>query len=70
MSQNAQKYAPRKDLKEPIAEGLEEIFGIRNILKTRQRTKEIVSKFSKSAPESSNSLENKSTQASPTKVLF
>jgi len=58
MSQNAQKYAPRKELKEPIAEGMREIFNSRNASEARQIFKEVASRFSKSAPEFSKWLEN------------
>ena len=51
MSQNAQQYAPKKNLREPIAESMKDIFNSRSCLEAKQRVKEAVLKFNKSAPE-------------------
>jgi len=50
MSQNAQSYAPKKTLKEPIAESMREIFNSRNMTEARERTKEVVLRFSFISP--------------------
>lgn len=57
MTQNALAYAPKRSLREPIAEAMKEIFNSRSMQEARQRTKEIVQRFTKSAPEFVNWLE-------------
>jgi putative transposase len=57
MSQNAQSYAPRQVLKEPIAIAMRDIFNSPNLSDAKQKSNEIKMNFSKSAPEFTKWLE-------------
>jgi putative transposase len=51
MSQNAQSYAPKKSMREDIANSMRDIFHSRNLDEARARVKEIQANFEKSAPD-------------------
>ena len=51
MSQNAQSYAPKKHLRESIAEGMRDIFNSPTLLVAETMVKEVSNKFAKVAPE-------------------
>lgn len=57
MIQNALAYAPKKSLRESIAEAMKEIFSSRTMSEAKQRVQEIGKRFAKSAPEFVNWLE-------------
>ena len=58
MSQNAQSYAPKKSLKEPIGQAMRDIFNSPDLDDAKQRAKTTAEKFMKKAPEFSSWLEN------------
>lgn len=58
MSQNAQSYAPKKSLKEPIAQAIRDIFNSSDLNGAKQKANEISRQFIKIAPEFSSWLEN------------
>ena len=51
MSQNAQSYAPKKSLREPIAQAMKDIFNSPDLNSAKQNAIEISKKFTKCAPE-------------------
>lgn len=51
MTQNALAYAPKKSLREPIAEAMKEIFNSRSLEEGKARVREIAERFAKTAPE-------------------
>lgn len=51
LSQNAQRYAPKKHLKEEVAGAMRDIFNSPTLSAAEQMVKEVSSRFSKSAPE-------------------
>jgi putative transposase len=57
MIQNALAYAPKRTLREPIAEAMKEIFTSRSLQEARERTREVAERFTKPAPEFVNWLE-------------
>ena len=57
MSQNAQSYAPKKSLKEPIAIAMKDIFNSSDLISAKQKTVHIIESFSKAAPEFASWLE-------------
>lgn len=63
MSQNAQSYAPKQSLKEPIAIAMREIFNSSDLIRAKQKAAEIAKSFNKSAPEFSSWLENNIEEA-------
>jgi len=58
MSQNAQSYAPKKSLKEPIAIAMRDIFNSSDLVSAQQKALNISKNFEKNAPEFSSWLEN------------
>ena len=58
MSQNAQSYAPKKSLKEPIGQAMRDIFNSPDLNNAKQRAEETAINFMKKAPEFSSWLEN------------
>jgi len=58
MSQNAQSYAPKKSLKEPIGQAMRDIFNSLDLDNAKQRAEATVKSFMKKAPEFSSWLEN------------
>jgi transposase-like protein len=58
MSQNAQSYAPKKSLKEPIGQAMRDIFNSPDLNNAKQRAIEASKNFIKTAPEFSSWLEN------------
>lgn len=58
MSQNAQSYAPKKSLRQPIAYAMRDIFNSCDINTAIAKAKEVAKTFAKAAPEFSMWLEN------------
>jgi len=50
MSQNAGSYAPKKSLREPIAEAMKEIFNSRTLTDAKQVVKAVCARFARAAP--------------------
>ena len=61
-AQNAQHYAPRKALKQPIAEAIREIFNCSTINDARVAVEQTVKNFAKSAPQFASWLEQSAEQ--------
>jgi len=58
MSKNAQSYAPKKSLKDPIAQAMRDIFNSSDLAGAKQKAIEISRQFNKIAPEFASWLEN------------
>lgn len=58
MSQNAQSYAPKKSLKEPISIAMKDIFNCSDLVSAKQKASEISMSFIKTAPEFASWLED------------
>jgi len=58
MSQNAQSYAPKQSLREPIAQAMRDIFNSSDLNSAKQKANEVSKKFIKCAPEFSSWLDN------------
>lgn len=57
MSQNAQSYAPKQSLREPISQAMKDIFNSPDLNSAKQKALEISNKFIKCAPEFSSWLD-------------
>lgn len=57
MSQNAQSYAPKQSVREPIAQAMKDIFNSPDLNSAKQKALEISKKFNECAPEFSSWLE-------------
>ena len=58
ISQNAQRYAPKQSLKEPIAIAMRSIFNSSDLVSAKQKALQVVKSFEKNAPEFASWLEN------------
>jgi putative transposase len=58
MSQNAQSYAPKQSLREPIAQAMKDIFNSPDLNSAKQKANEVSKNFIKCAPEFSLWLDN------------